>query len=164
MKNTEIAWLAGIIEGDGCIGFNRTPNVIVAMTDKDVVERVAKLFGKHCHQCPPHGKGLKTVYTAKVHATDAIGIMEAIRPYMGKRRTKKIKEVLKLAAARPGFAYGQRQGASVISDADAKVIKDRYLNRKKNSWTGWKIANEYGISQAAVWYIANRRRFKEAYE
>ena len=161
MKDTDIAWLAGIIEGEGCIIFNRTPSIIVSMTDRDIIERVAKLFGRHCYANKPHGKGLKDVFTARIHATDAMGIMEAIRPYMGKRRTAKMDEVLRLAAARPGLAFGQRQGASVISDKDALVIKERYLNRKKNSWTGWKIANEYGISQAAVWYIANRRRFQE---
>lgn len=49
----EIYWLAGLLEGEGCFhayrqGRKKTPNplvqVQVAMTDKDVVERIAGIM------------------------------------------------------------------------------------------------------------------------
>lgn len=49
MNATDIAWVAGVFEGDGSVfmaGNGYTPQVTIAMTDKDVVERVCTIVGR----------------------------------------------------------------------------------------------------------------------
>lgn len=44
----DLAWLIGILEGEGSFYANKKPQpprVSVNMTDKDIIEKVAKLFG-----------------------------------------------------------------------------------------------------------------------
>lgn len=161
MNDMQLAWLAGLLEGEGCFYFRTTPWIMLQMTDEDVVQKAALLFKRKCSRCSKPLPSGKYVYHTHVTGTDALGVMESLLPFMGIRRSEKIKEVMALSAARPGVAFGERAGCSVISDADAGVIKEAYLNRKKHSDTGWKIAAKYGISQAAVWYIANRRKFPQ---
>lgn len=159
MTDVELAWLAGLFEGEGCFYFRTTPIAVLQMTDEDVVRKASVLLRRKLRTTAKPLPSGKIVYQTETTGTDAIGLMESLLPYMGIRRTAKIKEVLAKAAARRGIAIGERAGCSVISDAEALKIKDAYVNRKQRSSTGWKIANQYGISQAAVWYIANRRQF-----
>lgn len=105
MKNFEIAWLAGLLEGEGCFYNYRSSSgkidirIELGMTDFDVVDRVAVLFREVFNrQCsvkirskkPPH----KTMYKVTICGYAAERVMRAILPFMGKRRSARIMGLL----------------------------------------------------------------------
>lgn len=97
----EIIWLAALLEGEGWFGLKyHAPQrkyvnlaIRLGMTDRDVVEHVARLFG--CSVTTTvHQGGRKTMYFATVYGEKARWIMEQVLPYMGQRRSDKINELL----------------------------------------------------------------------
>ena len=91
MKDTDIAWVAGIIDGEGSVSgtwINKEhtrwkPVIAVDNTDLPIIETLVSLFGgsvvkkkkviEHHRQC----------YTWRVHGTDQIiSFLETILPYM----------------------------------------------------------------------------------
>lgn len=105
----EIIWLAAILEGEGYFGLMKcnnskvkkdyfSPRVAVGMTDQDVVEHVARLFGTTTTSHPGQYGG-KRVYRAAVYGEKGRWIMRQVLPFMGERRTAKINEVLSHPAA-----------------------------------------------------------------
>jgi len=118
MTEAETAWLAGLLEGEGCFSVydkgRRKPSIVVGlcMTDKDVVLRACDLMGLNRSKVgkrSPAGRSRNqgpgrdvsrwsNSYEFKAHAADAVRVMRAVRPYMGARRGAKIDECL---ASRP---------------------------------------------------------------
>lgn len=107
MTKTEVAWLAGLLEGEGCFNLKRyskykphyrdSLRVQVSMTDRDVVERVAHLIHyTGTIQEQTRGEPRQTAYIVAVSGQEAADIMLAVRPYMGIRRGAKIDELLAL--------------------------------------------------------------------
>lgn len=101
LTETEIAWLAGLLEGEGYFAFRtnrknkRTPAIVLKMTDLDIVQRAQKLMdAKSIYVDNAQREGRKVSYTTAVIGYKAIDIMKAILPYMGERRGERIKESL----------------------------------------------------------------------
>jgi len=101
MNNDWIAWTAGIIEGEGCLYIRKGrafghASVEVAMTDSDIIERLACIWGfglvrKRIRNEPRH----KDQYVWKVSQRDhALKLLTKIRPYLGKRRGDKADDLL----------------------------------------------------------------------
>lgn len=98
----EIAWLAGLIEGDGSLQlhnngakpYNRLPLISVAMLDKDVIERVAKILKCNIGEylTPKKDKIMFTARTGKRSIVEPLII--SIYPYMGFRRKEQIHKML----------------------------------------------------------------------
>lgn len=160
MNEIEAAWLAGLLDGEGYFCYQGTPWVRLSMTDKDVVERAAAVMDTHCHPMAWRKHRTKQDFRANVCGGRAIYVMNRILPYMGKRRSAKIREVLALAAARPGGVWGERAGASKLTDAQAKEIVRRFAKGAKASDenSSLSLAKEFGISRTAVYYVLNTRR------
>lgn len=99
MKDTDIAWLAGWLEGEGCFSINSCRHGAISIqgigTDKDVIERVARLMSSPASRASKHRSQRKPVYRTVVHADKAASIMKMILPYMGERRSRRIMEVLR---------------------------------------------------------------------
>jgi len=98
---TEIAWLAGIIEGEGTFVWNggkkKVPSMLVASTDLDVVEKIRDLV------CPDRDiktyrlneKNCKPIHRISITKRVVLEeLLEKIRPYMCERRGKRIDEFL----------------------------------------------------------------------
>lgn len=151
MDALQTAWLAGLIEGEGCFTFSRTPICRVQMTDEDIVARIAALFGSAYQSAPPRGTQRKTVFSTSIHGARALALMESIRPFMGKRRTERMGQVIALAASRPGVARGERAGAAKLTDAQVRELLQRYRSTEKPSQR--EIGRHYGVSCRAVNYI-----------
>src|SRR5208282_4512088 len=108
----ETIWLAAMFEGEGTFCLQgvhkerRVNNSIRAQfgsTDQDVTEKVAKIMGTECKEVtsPSHKmRGDKQMYYTYATGDNAVQIMKRILPYMGKRRTEKINEMLEIAAQR----------------------------------------------------------------
>lgn len=90
----DVIWLSGILEGEGCFDLQarRYPRVRLSMTDRDVVGRVATLFGSTIRLTLKGGA--KPTWHAERQGPAAVEIMRAVLPYMGSRRSQKIAEIL----------------------------------------------------------------------
>lgn len=146
MTPTELAWLSGYLEGEGCFHFPETPCIQVGATDEDVVTKAASLMGTKIYRREARKPGWKPCYLAVVRGDAARELMVAILPFMGSRRSAKIREVLNLAACRPGRACGERSGRSTLSDA--AVLEMRQF--AAGGVSGQELARCFGVTSTTV--------------
>jgi hypothetical protein len=114
MDKSEFMWLAGLLEGEGYFGSGRTgnPRVALNMTDEDVVLRALPLMqATHIRSYDPKGNR-KRLYLVDVSGRRALDLMKRILPYMGERRSMKIRETIRRAAARPGHRWARHRTIS----------------------------------------------------
>ena len=92
----EIEWVAGLIEGEGNFAFDRRPLIQVAMTDKDVLEKVCQILGARSVSGPyaPRRKGYKPMFHTGLYGNHAAGWMMTLYSLMGGRRKQQIRSVL----------------------------------------------------------------------
>jgi hypothetical protein len=95
MINTDIAWLAGLIEGEGCFSRSKrgVPEIEIAMTDEDVIRRAAILMNSSVQKKHPPSwrtRNWSPQWRTRAYGNNAIEIMKLVRPHMGRRRTTKI--------------------------------------------------------------------------
>jgi len=102
LSMTELAWLAGILEGEGCfllttksksnLGY---PQINISMSDKDVMDRVALLLEASIYlKSDKRKESYKDQWIAKVNGARAAGWMMTLYLFMGERRRAKIRQVL----------------------------------------------------------------------
>lgn len=125
-SSEEIAWLAGILDGEGSFLLNRSivggkvylyPKITVNMTDLDVMERVADLFGTSTYVLPKK-EDRKQAWRASIQGAGAVSLMRLLRPWMSERRGEKIDELVAYWEARSS-ARAQR------SDSMKRVVATR---------------------------------------
>ena len=94
VTNLQIAWAAGLFEGEGYITRNgKYPKIGLTMTDKDVVNKFVALFGlgnvrtRERHPC-------KTQYEWQIVGKQCKVILEQLLPYLGERRAYKALNAL----------------------------------------------------------------------
>lgn len=101
MTNQEIAWVAGILEGEGCFdgnGTGKNPRVRVELKDHDVIERLHALIGgkiSYPKQRNP-GKWSATALLSVCGRAEVEPLLRAIRPWMSERRGEKVDELLEI--------------------------------------------------------------------
>jgi hypothetical protein len=100
MTENEKYWLAGILEGEGSFmegppSDPNRPRISVQMSDKDIIERVADLFGvKYIHECEGSQENWSTTYQIEVRGKSAIELMRLLKPIMGNRRSRQIEDAI----------------------------------------------------------------------
>jgi hypothetical protein len=103
-SEVEIAWLAGLLEGEGSFGAyasrGRRPQLVakLKMTDADVVVKAQKLMGAPSvrRECDTRKEQNSDCYVARVYGAKAETLMRLILPHMGTRRSQKITELLNM--------------------------------------------------------------------
>jgi hypothetical protein len=127
-RDSEIAWLAGILEGEGSFLMQHCavngknyyyPRITVTMTDEDVIIRVAAMFGTKAHPIKPK-KGLPQ-YRATIAGERGVAFMRGLLPYMGGRRSSKMRALISFHETRP-IANELRRTAS------SRIAKGRVRN------------------------------------
>lgn len=118
-----IAWLAGLIEGEGCILVGKRENgaksfrIAVNMTDKDVLCRVAEISGIGSVRGPfqPVNAKHKPFYRWNINRGEYVmALLSALYPFMGERRKGRINEAFAaFRLARKAWSHGTRQGYEV---------------------------------------------------
>lgn len=96
-REIDIAWAAGVIEGEGTFGISNEHvlSVTVRMTDKDVVERLHSILGGRFYGPYKEVSRNKPIYTwALRRREELIPVLREILPFMGDRRTARIMELL----------------------------------------------------------------------
>ena len=106
MTNEEIAWLAGWLEGEGTFYFTdymrkrTTPKLVIQVfsTDRDVIEKAAKLVDGHIYNVVPrqHPDGWNSApgWRLSLERKPAYDLMKQILPFMGIRRSEQIRKAM----------------------------------------------------------------------
>lgn len=116
MTPADAAWLAGLLEGEGYFGWEKTPGrfgapvIALAMTDEDVVRRAAALMkAVSVWRGKVYRSHHKQSWHCKVSCSKAIELMELILPFMGSRRSEKITQCINNWKVRPGHKGGSAE-------------------------------------------------------
>lgn len=97
----DAAWLAGILDGEGCFDAPRNnPRIRVKMSDLDVVLRVATVMGAKTYMERPRFVEYKPCMVAQITGDNAISVLRAVLPWLGSRRTAKATELILAHSAR----------------------------------------------------------------
>lgn len=101
LHREDAAWLAGLLDGEGCFDSPRgNPRVRVKMTDLDVVLRAADLMGAKTYLEPAQRAEWSDTMVAQITGEPAVAVMRAVLPWMGSRRSAKITEISVAHAAK----------------------------------------------------------------
>lgn len=103
MTDVEIAWFAGIFEGEGCIATTRSkyPWLQVAMSDEDVIRRLHSVSGCGTVRALATRPGYKPMWEWRAgKRTDVARLLCAMAPLLGERRRAKALEAADLLKLR----------------------------------------------------------------
>lgn len=159
MKHDDILWLAGLLEGEGCFSLTNlkairglgTPKVSLNMSDLDVVEKANELMGaKTIHTKLPRKSHWSTTYEINIYGKPALRIMADILPYMGKRRSARIMDIIDHMADKPeDNRLGENNPQSKLTRADIQEILRLVKTGKVQKQV---IAKMFRITPSAVSY------------
>lgn len=104
LSEIEIAWLAGLLEGEGSFGIDNrakkrynnstTPascTLKISMTDEDVIAKVGKMFKRPPFQATNKTAGGKTEHIFSCQARPPlIYLLPRLLPHLGERRSKQV--------------------------------------------------------------------------
>lgn len=95
VSDMEVAWLAGLLEGEGSFmagppSSPKLPVVVLSMTDEDVVARVAALWGIRYLTVRPRRHHWAVAYMVQLRGANAVAWMQAMRPLLGGRRRAQV--------------------------------------------------------------------------
>lgn len=94
MEVVDIAWLAGLVEGEGCFPKSSSPTIQIQMTDEDVIRKAARLFNVTPVGPNDRGPGRKQSWKLSFHSNHAIAWMMTLYSFLGNRRRARIREIL----------------------------------------------------------------------
>lgn len=163
MTEAEIAWVAGIVEGEGCITLvkrqtkrpdapRNTGRLTVKMNDEDIIRRLHSLTGVGTVCRESRGQFAWQVQKR----ADVPPILRTLLPWMGARRTARINEVLAAHEERM-FVYGARHWRAKLSDDQVAEIRERYA---VGGISQTALAREYGVNQTNISSIVRGDTYK----
>lgn len=133
--DTEVAYLAGVFDGEGWItrANGQGIRVGVQMTDKDILDRFVAAFGGNLYG-PQNRPNRKPIYQWWVQAREDVWrFLDAVAPFLGERRKARIKELADLRVSKGTI---QRE----------KVL----LMRADLGWSPKRIAERLGLHPSYV--------------
>ncbi len=103
MKDIDLAWAAGLIDGEGSIftsNRSRRPNctqlfLAIQMTEKAPVKRFADLFGMSCRKVGKTSTGKQIWATQTAAAQKVKDIFVLLEPYLSEHKLKQGREAIK---------------------------------------------------------------------
>ncbi len=100
MTDLELAWLAGLLEGEGCFDSHRNqPRIRLKMSDPDTIIRAATLMGaawhpdRRSHETAAR-TGHRPLYVTALTGVRAIALMTLLLPHLSARRTQRVTSIL----------------------------------------------------------------------
>ena len=127
MTTDQIAWLAGILEGEGSFVSGKAAGITVTMTDLDVSQRLQQVTGVgRIHPTTKRQEHHKDAWIWAVRRRTHIRqIIEQVQPWLGERRSLAAVKLLdRIAGARDrsetiyaARSPGQQPGALPLDDA-----------------------------------------------
>jgi len=109
MKDTDIAWIAGILEGEACFDWNnfytrgmKYPRIRIQMTDEDVIQKLSNLLGGNVYKDVPKNEKHSPAYRLAWYSRDIVEfITRNIYPYMSKRRKAVLDKYIEIFDKKP---------------------------------------------------------------
>lgn len=146
MDSVEIAWAAGLIEGEGTVCVKGSGGLYVgaSMTDEDVIRKIHSISGIGTVTMPKKLENRKQTWTWRAgKRSEVIEFIKKIKPYMGLRRTIAIDKVITYDIEHPqwrvpkgelihGIRSGYKKGCrcNLCKKAESVYIKDLHERRK----------------------------------
>lgn len=152
MKERDLAWLAGLLEGEGSFlkappSSPNCPRISLEMTDKDVVERAASLMdGKVVKRTNLKSALWKPTYRVIIKGSRAVALMRVLYPEMGVRRRSQIDLALEMYTERKKGDNTRR-----LSEDQVRQI------RKQTGSTISALARMFGVSRFTIRSIRERK-------
>lgn len=122
LSSGQLNWIAGLVEGEGSIRATQKgmPIIRVAMTDQDVIQKLADLWQSDVYNHPARGKW-KPIYETYVCSSSAAGWMMTLYTLMGQRRKEQIRKALTSWRAIPAKPWlvgvsGRKHGQKAEKD------------------------------------------------
>lgn len=137
------AWLAGLLEGEGSFTHNGgCPRVSLRMTDKDILERFAKELGVEYQEEAPPKSHWNMIFRCNIYGDRAAVLMERILPWMGERRSAKIRECLAARVASQARLAAERTAREAKLPASELTA---HWSARAAGETLSTFAREYGV-------------------
>lgn len=156
--SVKLAWLAGLLEGEGCfVGRGHQVRTEVSMTDLDIVLRVAS-FGKFMvRKRTAKKQHWKTAWTAALKGPGAEKLMSDILPFMGKRRSARIKQLLDARKALAvwsrtnpdGTQYRYFTKATPLNTLSDEEVHGLWVNRQEGENTS-TLSRKLGVNSRTL--------------
>jgi hypothetical protein len=134
VKKTDLAYMAGIIDGEGCICIHRSrtkragdsliANVTVRMTVEHIPQWLHFSFGGSFGTQKPKKVGWQPVYQWKVYGKNAVTFLQAILPYLIVKRPQ-AEIALRVEALKPGFRQRSTPMDKFLQEIEAKKLINR---------------------------------------
>jgi len=126
MASLDVYWLAGLLEGEGSFmagppSAPNQPRITVAMTDEDIIARVAEMLGVSVIPIKAGNPQHKQVFAARKVGAGAVEWMCTLRPHMGIRRRAQIDKAL------DSYDPGKRRRQRRMTDSEVVEYRKRYL-------------------------------------
>ncbi|MEU3452287.1 hypothetical protein ABZ671_01560 [Micromonospora sp. NPDC006766] len=155
--DTDIAWLAGILEGEGCF----STGVALRMTDRDVVSRAAGLMGATgVNVARREQEHWNDIWYTRIYGERARQLAERISPALGARRQRQVEALL--VAGRTAHGQPRRTGSkrpTRLTVPPERLSRNIEIARRMAAGeSGPVLAQEYGMTHQNVYYIASRYR------
>jgi len=149
----EIAWLAGLIEGEGFFQSSKGlyPVMAVKMIDEDTIRKVSKLWGRPYNSDTSNVKiGWSSQWRVNICGTPAIEWMFTIYPLMSCRRKYQMLEVInkwKKIPAKVNFKCGHpRDLDNIRYSGKSKICKICNVAYNIRKWKEHINAKETSIT------------------
>ncbi len=118
MDRADAAWLAGLIDGEGCLASPRgNPRIRIKLSDWDVVLRAANLIDGTTHTEIVTNR--KPLLIAQVTGERAVTALNAVLPYLGARRTTKATSIILAHKERQANPPRRIAGLSLVPQEQA---------------------------------------------
>jgi hypothetical protein len=127
MENDQFHWLAGILEGEGSFiaGPPCSPNcprISIQMTDEDVIEKVAKIFGRKYHLTKSAKSHYKPCFALALTGRRAVDLMRELRPLMSSRRRAQIDK--SIDSYDPGKVEARQKNSRILTDEALNMARE----------------------------------------
>lgn len=153
----EKAYLAGIIDGEGCIGAaelrDKRPGrgvgvmftVFVSMCDREPADLCAEIYGGHIRERKPLKAHWKLVYTWQAYGEIGARLLRDVLPYLRIKRG----QAEAYLEARDTFTGGPRKGTAGSVQPTAADIEKRFWCLRRIQQLNQRIADASSVAIAA---------------
>jgi len=117
------------------------PKIKIGMTDRDVIEKVADLFGIE-YIAEIDREDYKTSYKVQVRGTKAMDLMRELYPLMGERRQQQIDEAIN--------SYDELYRTESQSNHDRNEVREAWKLIQKDQNTLSDVAEKMNMSLGFV--------------
>lgn len=148
MKEKDLYWVVGLLEGEGSFLLKKKADSAIIqcnMTDLDILKRLCNLAGGGICKIKKRESHWKQSWYWYLHGKKALNLMKKLEPLMGSRRKSKIQECIKIYED----VLDKKRIKSEKIEKMREEVKIKAASGKKHR----EIAKEYGKSRSYISHI-----------